>query len=406
MKSSWRSGSKCFSENTRNVLKTKIRFEKYYIYLSNTYTVHLHLNWINLIILFGGLQGLAFSIVLLFNKKHPGAKFLSAMIFVLAYNSFETFNWSSGLNLSFFGIFPYVFIFGIGPGLYLYLNCLFYPERQITTTRVLIHYTPLMIQLLFRGGLVAAETAAENFIFRPVVPLGNVEYWHSFISEPLSVAFFLFYLLLSIRLYKKFAASAGFRHTEYNQQARSWSRTLLIVMTILGILWPVTVLTPYIIEIPYNAHYYPIEIVLVFVIYWTAMRGYHKAQVIYRRENSAQIQDDTAKDVMLRLTHAMEEDQLYMDPELALAKISSHTQIPAKTISAVINQTTGKSVNDFINRYRVEKVKKKLASAESNHLTLTGIALGCGFNSQATFQRAFKQNTGMSPTEYLNSNRN
>lgn len=365
--------------------------------------MHLQLNWINLIILFGGLQGLAFSIVLLFNKKHPGSKFLSALIFVLAYNSFETFNWSSGLNLNFFGLFPYVFIFGIGPSLFLYIQSVLYPEKHISRTYILIHYTPVIVQFVIRSGLVVYDSAAKKFLLTPVVPLGNIEYWHSFVSEPLSVVLFLFYLFLSIRLYRKFVDTREFKHTDYNEQARAWSRALLIVMTCLGVMWPMTVIVPYIVEIPFNAHYYPIEIILVFVIYWIAMRGYHKAQVIYRKQNSTHIAEDRAKEIMSRLVLAMERDQLYMDPELALAKLSSHTEIPAKAISAVVNQNTGKSVNDFVNRYRVEKVKEKLAAPGSNHLTLTGIALGCGFNSQATFQRAFKQHTGMSPTEYLNS---
>jgi AraC-like DNA-binding protein len=67
----------------------------------------------------------------------------------------------------------------------------------------------------------------------------------------------------------------------------------------------------------------------------------------------------------------------------------------------VVNQSTGKTWNEFINEYRVQKVKEQLLRKENEHLTLTGIALECGFNSQATFQRAFKQCTGMSPSEYI-----
>lgn len=58
--------------------------------------VELDLHWINLLILFGALQGLIAGIILLFNRKHPGARFLSAFVLVLAYNGFETFNWSAG----------------------------------------------------------------------------------------------------------------------------------------------------------------------------------------------------------------------------------------------------------------------------------------------------------------------
>jgi AraC-like DNA-binding protein len=38
-------------------------------------------------------------------------------------------------------------------------------------------------------------------------------------------------------------------------------------------------------------------------------------------------------------------------------------------------------------------------------LTLVGLAFECGFNSQATFQRAFRAATGQSPGDYLASQR-
>ena len=57
--------------------------------------------------------------------------------------------------------------------------------------------------------------------------------------------------------------------------------------------------------------------------------------------------------------------------------------------------------NDFINNYRVEDVKKAFDKGEHKKTTLLGIAFDCGFNSKATFNRAFKKNTGISPKEYL-----
>jgi AraC-like DNA-binding protein len=60
-----------------------------------------------------------------------------------------------------------------------------------------------------------------------------------------------------------------------------------------------------------------------------------------------------------------------------------------------------KSFNEFINEYRIEEVKKRLLEKGNEHLTIAGLALECGFNSQATFQRSFKNATGVSPKEYL-----
>jgi AraC-like DNA-binding protein len=91
---------------------------------------------------------------------------------------------------------------------------------------------------------------------------------------------------------------------------------------------------------------------------------------------------------------------MFLDPELTLSHVVKATGIRQKTISAVLNQHAGKSFNEFVNQYRIEELKKRLLKSQS-HLTITGIAFECGFNSQATFQRTFKQFTGVSPTEFL-----
>jgi AraC-like DNA-binding protein len=57
--------------------------------------------------------------------------------------------------------------------------------------------------------------------------------------------------------------------------------------------------------------------------------------------------------------------------------------------------------NDYINHHRVESVKKAFTNGEHKTTTLLGIAYDCGFNSKATFNRAFKKNTGLSPKEYI-----
>lgn len=45
-----------------------------------------------------------------------------------------------------------------------------------------------------------------------------------------------------------------------------------------------------------------------------------------------------------------------------------------------------------------------LSNGEQKQQTLLGIAFECGFNSKATFNRAFKKVTGVSPKEWLQQN--
>jgi AraC-like DNA-binding protein len=97
----------------------------------------------------------------------------------------------------------------------------------------------------------------------------------------------------------------------------------------------------------------------------------------------------------------IQSEKLYQNPELSLTEIAKKLDSNSSIISKAINQGFGMNFNDCINTYRIEAVKEMFQKGEHKKSTLIGIAYDCGFNSKATFNRAFKKNTGFSPKEYL-----
>jgi len=97
----------------------------------------------------------------------------------------------------------------------------------------------------------------------------------------------------------------------------------------------------------------------------------------------------------------LEEGKAYEDPELSLTQLAKALKTNPSILSKVINQGFGQNFNDFINDYRVAAVKQKLEAGEYKTQTLLGIAYDCGFNSKATFNRAFKKATGVTPKEWV-----
>jgi AraC-like DNA-binding protein len=94
-------------------------------------------------------------------------------------------------------------------------------------------------------------------------------------------------------------------------------------------------------------------------------------------------------------------NSLYQNPELTLNDVAKKLETNASIISKAINQGFQLNFNDYINNYRIEAVKKAFDKGEHKNATLLGIAFDSGFNSKATFNRAFKKNTGKTPKEYL-----
>jgi AraC-like DNA-binding protein len=97
----------------------------------------------------------------------------------------------------------------------------------------------------------------------------------------------------------------------------------------------------------------------------------------------------------------IQEEKLFENPELTLTDIAKKLETNASVISKTINQGFQMNFNDCINNYRIEAVKIKFQNGEHKRSTLLGIAYDCGFNSKATFNRAFKKNTTKTPKEFI-----
>ena len=101
------------------------------------------------------------------------------------------------------------------------------------------------------------------------------------------------------------------------------------------------------------------------------------------------------------LEQLMQEERPYLDPNLNLMELAQKANMTRAGLSEVINAGFEMNFNDFVNAYRVKEVQRMLQEGKQKELSLLGIALECGFNSKATFNRVFKKLTNTSPTQYL-----
>jgi AraC-like DNA-binding protein len=67
----------------------------------------------------------------------------------------------------------------------------------------------------------------------------------------------------------------------------------------------------------------------------------------------------------------------------------------------LINQQLGhRNFNAFVNQWRLAEAKAALADPAQWATPISTIALDAGFGSLGPFNRAFKADTGLTPTEY------
>jgi AraC-like DNA-binding protein len=121
--------------------------------------------------------------------------------------------------------------------------------------------------------------------------------------------------------------------------------------------------------------------------------------------NNQLASDDVLNEWKQKILNLMQVEKMYEDPELSLTQVAKRLQSNPSLVSKMVNQGFGVNFNDFVNQFRIEAVKEMLKNGEQKKQTLLGIAFECGFNSKATFNRAFKKATGVSPKEWMEKNK-
>ncbi|MCP4022331.1 MAG: helix-turn-helix domain-containing protein [Desulfobacteraceae bacterium] len=101
-----------------------------------------------------------------------------------------------------------------------------------------------------------------------------------------------------------------------------------------------------------------------------------------------------------KLQDHMRRNESYRDPDLNIASLASVLGISKRLITDALNTCLGQNFNTFINSYRIEAVKKGMENLNVSAKTILEISFEQGFSSKTTFNRAFKAQTGMTPSEY------
>lgn len=110
--------------------------------------------------------------------------------------------------------------------------------------------------------------------------------------------------------------------------------------------------------------------------------------------------DDWA-DWKRKFEQIMTQQRPYLNPELTLAELSALLETSPQTVSRLINSGFGQNFNDYINAQRIEEVLTRIKKGDHKKQTFTALAFDSGFNSKATFNRAFRKHTGHTPSSWV-----
>ena len=102
-----------------------------------------------------------------------------------------------------------------------------------------------------------------------------------------------------------------------------------------------------------------------------------------------------------RLLKYVNEEKPYLNPALTLRSLAVQIGIHPNQLSWLLNESLGKNFNEFINHYRVSAFKDLCNDPKNAHLTRIRLAYMSGFKSKTTFNTALKNETGLTPKEFV-----
>ncbi len=101
------------------------------------------------------------------------------------------------------------------------------------------------------------------------------------------------------------------------------------------------------------------------------------------------------------LKKIMLEDKAFKREGFTLDELATMTRSPVYKLRNFINGTMGfRNFNQFLGHYRIQEAKFMLKSPDLQNEKILSIALEVGYSSLAPFNKAFKEQVGMTPSEY------
>jgi AraC-like DNA-binding protein len=105
--------------------------------------------------------------------------------------------------------------------------------------------------------------------------------------------------------------------------------------------------------------------------------------------------------LLARLEHLMAVERAYREDGLTIGALAKKMDLPEYRLRRLINQALGyRNFNGFLNDYRIKDAKAALADPSQAAVPVLTIAMDAGFSSLGPFNRAFKAEIGLTPSEY------
>ncbi len=289
------------------------------------------------------------------------------------------------------------------PLFYLYIRAMTDKDRRGTVLDVL-HGLPLLLGVLDWG--VYLSMSHSGIVLSG--PIGFFVRSPWFFTLIMVVLQSIVYIPSIIHLLRQHSARVKTAYSTLDQVNLGWLHRRLVVYVAI---WAVALLLIAVVKFENRTILRVGQVVAFLTALNTVVMGYWamlQPEIYFgpieagrdRRYERSSLTPENAALYKTRLLEQMGREKFFLDPKITLPKLAQALEIPTAHLSQVINDLLGQNFFEFVNRYRVEDAKRRLAGPDASRGKLITVALDCGFNSLATFNRVFKELAGRTPSDF------
>lgn len=357
---------------------------------------------INIIVLFGAIQGFTLCLYLLMLPKENPKAFRAFVLFLFALSFFNLRYALLYMQVESIGFiplasFPFPYKYLIGVGFYFYLKSLIEQKAQVISKVEYLLFIPAILYGLLRTyWYFQLHSGLDKEIFRKVYQSGFFVY-----NEFVYLIFNLVLMLIAIRFQKSRQTRIKGSVSKLKNWAWllkfSWVFTTMIIVNLLHQI----IATLFNLE-GSGQFYYLILVLNSMYIYWLGFIGFTKSNLLFKtfKLKEAEKVILVKSPLKVQLENLINQEGIYTNQNLKVSDLAKLLEVNEKDLSLFIHENYGMSFTDYINFHRVEKVKTLLLAPEQERFTLLALAEQAGFSSKSSFNAVFKKVTGLTPTQY------
>ena len=377
----------------------------------------INLDFWSVILGFGVLNGLFLACILWFAKKGSvrSNRLLAAILLSISIFTLELIVYRVGYYLDdpTFSLISFPFVYLLAPLFYLYARSLIGDAHVFQKTNIVHLVAPLLAVVALIPYYFWTPEQKLDYLLQFVTPSG-MTFRHLWLGG-LFLLQTAVYILLTFRFlrnferrYKKGASDTRIQHLEWlNKLMLAFLVFILCNAAISGFY-----LVAQFVEMPnIEQMIFPaVEVNMVTLTLFAHIVGYHAiinpnhlfpASAQPARYARSTLTTDQSQQYVLAAQKCMQQEQLYLNPDLNLASLADHVGVSPDHLSQVINSELSVNFYDFVNQYRVSEAQKRLLDPAFGSYSILGIALDSGFSSKSSFNRIFKKHVGITPSQFV-----